>query len=337
MVGLHNQVNLSFLIVGHTKFSPDWCFGLLKQRFRRTKVSCLSDLEQVVNRSAEANIAQLVGTQCGEVVVPTYNWSALYTGRLKKLKGIKKYHHFTITSTTPGSVCVKTESDSDEEHISLLTDHTWAPSQHNLPPVVVPSGLSIERQWYLHNHIAQYCQEEVRDVVCPQPLNPLPGTSAPLPPTTTPLPGTSAPLPTTTTPLPPTTTLLPTTTPLPPTTTLLPTTTTPLPGTSTPLPATTSGTTTSTVGTAAEHQPPAKRARVCGKCKTPGHNARTCGKWRSSTCFSPTPSPLLHFSTGCYYIMHIHHYMSCIYTQPKHYYKCNKRIPLAQPIHSISA
>ena len=188
MVGLHNQVHLSFLIVGHTKFTPDWCFGLFKQRFRRTKVSCLSDLEQVVNISAEANIAQVVGTQCGEVVVPTYNWSAMFTGRLKKLKGIKKYHHFSITSTTPRSVCVKIESDSDEEHIALLTDHTWAPSQHNLPAVVVPSGLSIERQWYLHNHIAEYCPEEVRDVVCSLALNPLPTTTTPLPETSTTLP-----------------------------------------------------------------------------------------------------------------------------------------------------
>ena len=38
MVGLHRSITLSFLIVAHTKFSPDWCFGLLKQRFRRTVV-----------------------------------------------------------------------------------------------------------------------------------------------------------------------------------------------------------------------------------------------------------------------------------------------------------
>ena len=31
VVGLHDKITLSFLIVGHTKFSPDWCFGLLKQ------------------------------------------------------------------------------------------------------------------------------------------------------------------------------------------------------------------------------------------------------------------------------------------------------------------
>ena len=80
MFGLHK---LSFLVVGHTKFSPDWCFGLLKQRFRRTKVDCLKDLEQVVDSSAQANVPQLVGTQSGEVVVPVFDWTAMLYGHLR--------------------------------------------------------------------------------------------------------------------------------------------------------------------------------------------------------------------------------------------------------------
>ena len=32
LAGLHNSITLSFMISGHTKFSPDWCFGLLKKR-----------------------------------------------------------------------------------------------------------------------------------------------------------------------------------------------------------------------------------------------------------------------------------------------------------------
>ena len=32
LAGLHNTITLSFMISGHTKFSPDWCFGLLKKR-----------------------------------------------------------------------------------------------------------------------------------------------------------------------------------------------------------------------------------------------------------------------------------------------------------------
>ena len=35
--GLNISITLSFLIVGHTKFSPDWCFGLLKQAYRQTR------------------------------------------------------------------------------------------------------------------------------------------------------------------------------------------------------------------------------------------------------------------------------------------------------------
>ena len=32
LTGLHDNITLSFMIAGHTKFSPDWCFGLLKKR-----------------------------------------------------------------------------------------------------------------------------------------------------------------------------------------------------------------------------------------------------------------------------------------------------------------
>ena len=151
MVGVHQQIILSFLIAGHTG------------------VGCLADFEHVVNISAEANITQPVGTQSGEVVVPTYNWTSMFAGRLKRLKHIKNNHHFKISASTPGSVCVKMESDSDEENISLLIDHTWVPTIHNLPPVVVPSGLSLYRQWYLYNQIREYCPDDVRNVTATHP------------------------------------------------------------------------------------------------------------------------------------------------------------------------
>ena len=59
LTGLNRRI---FLPAGHTKFSPDWCFGLLKQRFRRSVVGSLDDLVEVVERSASVNKAQVVGT-----------------------------------------------------------------------------------------------------------------------------------------------------------------------------------------------------------------------------------------------------------------------------------
>ena len=74
--GLHQQIMLSFMLSGHTKFSPDWSFGLLKQWFRREMVSCLEDLAATVDASAQHNIVELAGQEDGTVFVNMYDWTA---------------------------------------------------------------------------------------------------------------------------------------------------------------------------------------------------------------------------------------------------------------------
>jgi hypothetical protein len=36
---LHHSLDPLFLITGNTKFVPDWCFGLITQGFRKTRVN----------------------------------------------------------------------------------------------------------------------------------------------------------------------------------------------------------------------------------------------------------------------------------------------------------
>ena len=75
----------------------DWCFGLLKRRFRPAEVSCLNDLCDVVTEStpvAKVNIPQLVGREDGTVHVNTYNWQTYLAPVFKPLHGIKKTAHF---------------------------------------------------------------------------------------------------------------------------------------------------------------------------------------------------------------------------------------------------
>ena len=75
---VHMSISLNFLITGHTKFAPDWCFGLLKQKFRKEPVSSRKEMEATVRRSTlqEVNIPQLVGDERGTVFVPMYDWQA---------------------------------------------------------------------------------------------------------------------------------------------------------------------------------------------------------------------------------------------------------------------
>lgn len=48
MSGLNQEIELNFLIAGHTKFSPDQMFGIFKRRFRVTYCSSLDHIVQVI-------------------------------------------------------------------------------------------------------------------------------------------------------------------------------------------------------------------------------------------------------------------------------------------------
>ena len=108
LVGLNERIEISFMLVGHTKFGPDWCFGLVKQRFRRTKVGCLADIAKVVNESATVNTAQLVGTEDGTIIVPQYDWAEHFSTffRRQAFKGIKCLHHLVFSSSFLGVAMV---------------------------------------------------------------------------------------------------------------------------------------------------------------------------------------------------------------------------------------
>ena len=140
------------MLVGHTKFTPDSCFGLLKQRFRRTHVQCLMDIARVVQESASVNHVRLVGNEAGDVYVPTYNWLSYFAPKFKKVSGIKMYHQFHFSSSSPGTVLCKEFSDSPGTVMVLLKE-AWKPVATDLPQIVEPPGLSADRQWYLYEKI----------------------------------------------------------------------------------------------------------------------------------------------------------------------------------------
>lgn len=208
MTGQHDEITLSFMIPGHTKFSPDWCFGLLKKKYRRTKVGGLTDLVSVVNESSVVNIAQLTGTEDGKVLVTTYDWQSCFAEHCTKITGIKKLHHLRFNSAAPGCIFVKERSGSPEEERNILKKGNWRPTKDDLPPILTPSGLSLQRQWYLYDKIREFCPNNVKDTTCPMPKETI--TGAPTSPrehspprtTTTPTTTPSTPQPTTTSTLP---------------------------------------------------------------------------------------------------------------------------------------
>ena len=171
LTGLHQTISLHFMITGHTKFSPDACFGLVKRKFRKTDVSSLDNLARVVEESAACNICQLVGAQDGSTIVPSRDWARFLSPHFHRLDGIKQYHHFRFERDHPGVVFLKKTTTAEEEQRCLLRG-VWSPSPVDKPPSVLPAGLSLERLRYLYKKIREYCREDVRDLVCPDPDRP---------------------------------------------------------------------------------------------------------------------------------------------------------------------
>ena len=85
MTGHLETIDYNFLIAGHTKFAPDWCFGLVKQKTRKTYISSLFDIARAVEDSATVNTAEFVGLHNGRVLVTTYDWTSFLETFFKKI------------------------------------------------------------------------------------------------------------------------------------------------------------------------------------------------------------------------------------------------------------
>ncbi|CAC5375168.1 unnamed protein product [Mytilus coruscus] len=153
---LHKSIEYSMMIVGHTKFEPDWHFGVWK-------------IADSVNKSSinGHNISQLVKGM--EKPVIFYDWKKYLQQYFKTLKHISIYHHFTVDSTKPGYFLCKESCDSVPITVNLLKKNTII-STSTMPNTLTIKGLDAARQWFLYKQIREFCYNDAnKDVICPKP------------------------------------------------------------------------------------------------------------------------------------------------------------------------
>ena len=70
--------SIHFMLVGHTRFSPDQYFGMIKRNYRKTRVSSISQLSKVVSESTDTgmNQVQLAFNKESGYRVPLYDWKS---------------------------------------------------------------------------------------------------------------------------------------------------------------------------------------------------------------------------------------------------------------------
>ena len=132
----------------------------------------LEDIAAVMNDSSVVNFAQLVGTS-GEILVQSYDWTGFFSKMLRKIDGIKQYHHFSFEEEIlrEGKLIVQKSCSDVPSRIKFLKDAQCV-FPDILPEVVQPRGLRAERQWYLYEKIREFCLGASKDKTCPLPSVP---------------------------------------------------------------------------------------------------------------------------------------------------------------------
>ena len=153
LASLNRKIEISFLLVGHTKFAPDWCFGLLKQKFRKSLVGCLEDLVRVVNQSASSNHAQLLGLEDGTPVVDQHDWAGFFQPYFRRgaFDGIKSWHHLVFSSAAPGQAMVRTLQCRGEDALPPEETTSWLEALPTRPASCLTTTRASRR--YLHDKI----------------------------------------------------------------------------------------------------------------------------------------------------------------------------------------
>jgi len=176
IVGLHDEINLAFMIVGHTKFGPDGYFGLIKRIYRKSKIYTYNQLTEIINKSSPNGhvICQTHRNTSGEPNYKYYRWDKWLLKYFNKLPEIKKFHHFLFNRNNPGEVIVKEELKGKEIRFNLLKNNKALKEiKSDYPITINPTGLSIERQWYLYDKIREHIPNEIdKNVTCPLPKHP---------------------------------------------------------------------------------------------------------------------------------------------------------------------
>lgn len=172
LTGQNQRIFLSFMPVGHTKCSCDWCFGLFKMLFRITEAYTIEDVANIVQMSSVVNKPVITANEKEELKIDFWKWTDFFFETLNwtKIPLITSYSHFEFNRKKPGVVtCFKSLEDEgiefkigfldDKKNLSI-TDDQFAD---------LSSGLTEERKEYLFKNIREFCSDESKDILCPRP------------------------------------------------------------------------------------------------------------------------------------------------------------------------
>ena len=179
IAGLNDSIELSFMLVGHTKFAPDcWIF---KRLYRRSLVDTMTDIVCVMKESSSSGKPNLLSLPWDLERFIGLTGHTSFTASSSLFQALLLIHHFKVSKAGPGIVTVKECKFSRIFFEIFKKDVNEVSLGGQRPDTIIPSDLDAKRQWYLYDEIRPFCSTNLaKDMTRPKPSVPRPG-SAPQP------------------------------------------------------------------------------------------------------------------------------------------------------------
>lgn len=146
----NKKIVLSFMPVGHTKFSCDWAFGLFKKKFRTMYISSIQELINCAVQSTPTtgvNSAVSLGNEKGDVKIKVFDWLNFFKdAKCKRVPQITPYNHFEFSEDSKAKVQCKPDVKGNQFVFTILPTEEGPPG---FPKEITPAGKSNEIHYRL--------------------------------------------------------------------------------------------------------------------------------------------------------------------------------------------
>lgn len=188
--GIVDHIELKFLLKGHTKFSPDAGFGLIKKHYRTTNIYTIDQVAEEIEHSTQntkRNLAIILERK------DFGNWKQMLQHFFLPLKGITGFSVFTFDNKYPlGEVRIRKHGEHAKVFVKqkllrvrdnfirhnllkpkldpdqVLNDKRFTQLPKQLS-YLEPPPMPIRKQWDLYEKVRPYVPVEYQDVICPLP------------------------------------------------------------------------------------------------------------------------------------------------------------------------
>ena len=164
-----SEIEIKFMVVGHTYFSVDANFGHIKRKYRCSNAYIIEHLANIISESAASNEAVVLSHK------KIFNFTSALSQYFAAIPKIANKHYFKFTSDNPWTALVKSNLDADWKEVSLIKKNTPGNEKAKLSARIKllkclpPVGVSTEKKVDFHDKIRVFVPEEFKSVLCPKP------------------------------------------------------------------------------------------------------------------------------------------------------------------------